>query len=743
MNDKAEVDLEFDAIMSDDLFKDESDELADEFFKTNDKEYVPLAVKKTNANYLSAEAEFNVFIDMRNIKRDTVSEYFSVPRNVDLLHRRIVQIHNKEINYADVISGTYPDTELKFISNKRETDEPSDVALENVDKYESNDVDVSVLSKAFMEIDRLYHKHMKSRLTGDLDSMKKISKQIGAKSRSLIFSKDALSAFKVNSDLVARDMAVFGLELRTLLVDDCNLSGPQFRTYIEQKDNPIDKKLDEFKSSLERVSGSVLTKTTSEAALKVYNLKQALGNKFNMSYSQIQSHIMELNSFDRANKKNVETLLKANINWIYTIVNKRVKNFPHPSNDIRNELSSAAVLGYTQGIERYRVANGNRLNAYATHYAELFIRNASNNMFNTVVVPEKDRIDILKIKKYKREYYSRFQKKPSDTDIADALDLSFDKVIKLDAAYSNLNTSSLNDTMGDDGEATKMDFVEGGITTDWEQDEMEVLQKAFLTSRISLLEPIEQISISFTDPLMGEKPGFLDVVSRLSNIGVNSAVIDSYMNEFNIDEGKLSGGLSEKRIELISGNAKLKLKELSFLSSDTIDSIAYVKDAIVVCKNAPNKIDGDVVSAKDVSDVLLADLSSLKDFIGVVVKSGVKIDVCDVKDCLDGVTDVDFMEFKSSNASNIGDLGYETQGSIDVSDINLMSYENENIALRNRTSHTIASLDVLKARIDVASELNSSFVHQEINDLSLENGVTTENNHSNTNNVQTTLDLNF
>lgn len=735
--DKDELGFE-EAIMSDDLFSDESDELADEFLKSNSKEYTPIKINKTNPDQFNAEQEFNVFIDMRNIKKSLVAETLMVPKNIDLLHKRIVQIHNKSMKYTDVVAGTYPKDELVFIDDSVKDVENKDEVLDNSNKYSDNEINLQILTEAFVEIDKLYHKHVKARMEGDYASMECFSKEIGNVSKNIIFTDDMLNAFNLNSELVQRDLAVFGLELRCLLVDDCKMSGVQFRSYIEQTDNPLDKSILAFNDSLV-ADGNDVSSSVLASASSVYNLNQALSSKHNLIFSQTQAHSINMKSLNRDYKNNVERLLKSNINWIYNLVNKRVKNFPHPTNDIRDELTSAAILGYTQGIERYKVANGNRLNTYATHYAELYIRNASNSMFNTVFVPEKDRIDILKIKNYRLEYYSRHQKKPSDTDVAEALSLSFDKVVKLDAAYSNVNTSSLNDTVSEDGDATQMDFVEGGITTDWEKEELVVMKKAFLASRMSLLEPLERIAVEYTDPMSGDKSDFLDFVSRLNNTGINASVVDSYLKEHNIKDGHSSGFISENKIKLISDKAKVKLKDLSFMSADTIESIACVNNAIHVCKDAPDKggLGNDVVSTEDVSNVLLADLRSLKEFIGVVGMSGVKIDVSDFNDCLNGVSEVDYKEFISLNASNVEDLGYKNQNTVDITGIDLTSYENENIAIRNKGSHVIASLDVLKARIEMASELTMS----NLKDDSLNEGVV--NDISNENNNQSTMDFVF
>ena len=112
------------------------------------------------------------------------------------------------------------------------------------------------------------------------------------------------------------------------------------------------------------------------------------------------------------------------------------------------DLVQEGNIGLMKAIDRYDATTGNKFSTYATSLIKSAITRSIYNKSKNIKLPREIEEDIVKLNKTKKKLQNEFNREPKIEELAEELDISKDKLIKLIKLQQN--TISLNTLVNDE-----------------------------------------------------------------------------------------------------------------------------------------------------------------------------------------------------------------------------------------------------------------------------------------------------
>lgn len=148
--------------------------------------------------------------------------------------------------------------------------------------------------------------------------------------------------------------------------------------------------------------------------------------------------------------------IEKNLRLVISIAKSIYRNYP--VNDLTfMDLVQEGNIGLMKAIDRYDAATGNKFSTYATSLIKSAITRSIYNKSKNIKLPREIEEDIVKLNKTKKKLQNEFNREPKIEELAEELDISKDKIIKLIKLQQN--TISLNTLVNDEKSSELGDFI--------------------------------------------------------------------------------------------------------------------------------------------------------------------------------------------------------------------------------------------------------------------------------------------
>ncbi len=201
------------------------------------------------------------------------------------------------------------------------------------------------------------------------------------------------------------------------------------------------------------------------------------------------------------------------------------------------DLIQEGNLGLMKAVDKFEYRRGYKFSTYATWWVRQAVTRAVADYGNTIRIPVHMTESYNKIRRIKQKYLQEHGKQPSDNELAELSGVPLPKVQLLIQAMRGVE--SIDAPIGDDEDATKLDFVRG----DEEQDP----QRRFMVTAME-----EEIKKSL-DRLTDREA----TVLRL-RYGIGTS------HDHTLEEVGRSMGLTRERVRQIESAAIRKLRSPDF-----------------------------------------------------------------------------------------------------------------------------------------------------------------------------------
>lgn len=156
------------------------------------------------------------------------------------------------------------------------------------------------------------------------------------------------------------------------------------------------------------------------------------------------------------------------------------------------DLIQEGNLGLLKAVDMYDYEKGFKFSTYATWWIKQAITRAIADKSRTIRVPVHMGELINKVKKAQRELTASLGRKPSETEVAEWLDLPVEKVIEVEKVGKD--TVSLDAPVGDENDSFLGDFIEDtGAVSPFEKVEAVLLHEAIEEVLSTLTEREEKV----------------------------------------------------------------------------------------------------------------------------------------------------------------------------------------------------------------------------------------------------------
>ena len=201
------------------------------------------------------------------------------------------------------------------------------------------------------------------------------------------------------------------------------------------------------------------------------------------------------------------------------------------------DLIQEGNLGLMKAVDKFEYRRGYKFSTYATWWVRQAVTRAVADYGNTIRIPVHMTVSYNKIRRIKQKYLQEHGKQPSDNELAELSGVPLPKVQLLIQAMRGVE--SIDAPIGDDEDATKLDFVRG--------DEDQDPQRRFMVTAME-----EEIKKSL-DRLTDREA----TVLRL-RYGIGTS------HDHTLEEVGRSMGLTRERVRQIESAAIRKLRSPDF-----------------------------------------------------------------------------------------------------------------------------------------------------------------------------------
>lgn len=128
------------------------------------------------------------------------------------------------------------------------------------------------------------------------------------------------------------------------------------------------------------------------------------------------------------------------------------------------DLIQEGNLGLMKAVDKFEYRRGYKFSTYATWWVRQSVTRAVADYGNTIRIPVHMTESYNKIRRFKQSFLQEHGRQPTENEIAQAADLPLAKVQLLTQAMRGVE--SIDAPIGDDEDATKLDFVRGSESDD-------------------------------------------------------------------------------------------------------------------------------------------------------------------------------------------------------------------------------------------------------------------------------------
>lgn len=189
-----------------------------------------------------------------------------------------------------------------------------------------------------------------------------------------------------------------------------------------------------------------------------------------------------------------------------------------------DDLSAEGMFGLTKAVDTYDVRLGHKFSTYATSVIEREIKHKSNNYDLGIVLPIRKYLDKIKISNKREELTLELNRVPTPKELADSLNMTEEKIIKMLEIMTKTNFCSINEELDKEGIDTFT--IEKFLQDESMKFENEIIRKQLVAIILhqmdKILNPKEKDIIlkrtGYNQP--GEIPMTLEDLSKEKNLTV-------------------------------------------------------------------------------------------------------------------------------------------------------------------------------------------------------------------------------
>lgn len=287
--------------------------------------------------------------------------------------------------------------------------------------------------------------------------------------------------------------AASGLALRPKLVTE----------FAEQLKKVLDE-LNHFEKIIDKSSNKeLIASSKKEVAI--------LHERCGMNTKQLRILVKELRTGERVAERARTELVQANLRLVISIAKKYVKRGMQFS-----DLIQEGNIGLMRAVEKFDYRRGFKFSTYATWWIRQGITRALADQARTIRVPVHMVENINKLARVTRSLVQELGRQPTPEETAERMELPVEKVQKyLKIAKQPV---SLENPVGDDGEATLGDFIEDKSSLSPADTLFESDQAAQTRKVLQTLTPREEQIIRMRFGIGDESEHTLEQVGKSFNL---------------------------------------------------------------------------------------------------------------------------------------------------------------------------------------------------------------------------------
>lgn len=202
-----------------------------------------------------------------------------------------------------------------------------------------------------------------------------------------------------------------------------------------------------------------------------------------------------------------ERMIRSNLRLVINIA-KRYTNLGLPFSDLVEEGN----IGLMRAVEKFNYRKGYRFSTYASWWIKQAIMRALSNQGKTIRVPVYMFDTLAKWRKMRDSLIQKLSRIPTAKEIADAMDLSVEKVKALERIASQ--PGSLNAPVSLDGSAEMMDLIEDETIASPVQNVEEFFEGERIDQLLNFVDERERQIIILRFGLKGGEPHTLEDTAK-------------------------------------------------------------------------------------------------------------------------------------------------------------------------------------------------------------------------------------